>query len=125
VVDILGNDYTLGKMNYPDDIAGMLSLLTKRRGIGVNKSRQVEDLQDGVMTSFQQASHPKLTCNYCGKPGHASEMCYKKEEDERKSNNSGRSNRSSSSSQGWFSERPRSGVSGFQYMERSAWDQDY
>jgi hypothetical protein len=78
------------------------------------------------MTSFQQSSHPKLTCNYCGKPGHASEVCYKKEEDERKGNNSNRSNRSTGSSQGWFSENPRSGTSGFQYdMERSAWDQNY
>jgi hypothetical protein len=77
VVDDLGNDYTLGKMNYQDDIAGMLSLLTNRRATGGNKSRQVEDIQDRVMTSFQQTSHPKITCNYCGKPGHASEVCYK------------------------------------------------
>jgi hypothetical protein len=59
----------------------------------------------------------------------ASELCYKKEEDERKANNSNRSNRSTGSggsSQGWFSKNPRSGMSGFQYdMERSAWDQDY
>jgi hypothetical protein len=105
VVDDLGNDFTLGKANYPEDIAGMLHLLTNRRGIGGNKSRQVEDLQDGVATSFQQASHPKLKCNYCGKPGHASEFCYKRQQDESKKN--------SSSSKGWFSEKPRSGVSSF------------
>jgi hypothetical protein len=79
VVNDLGNDFTLGKPNYPEDVAGMLNLLTNRRGIGGNKSRQVEDLQDGVATSFQQVSHPKLKCNYCGKPGHASEVCYKRQ----------------------------------------------
>jgi hypothetical protein len=44
VVDDLGNDFTLGKPNYPEDVASMLNLLTNRRGIGGNKSRQVEDL---------------------------------------------------------------------------------
>jgi hypothetical protein len=79
VVDDLGNDFTLGKPNYPEDVTGMLNLLTNWRGIGGNKTRQVEDLQDGVATSFQQTSHPKLKCNYCGKPGHVSEVCYKRQ----------------------------------------------
>jgi hypothetical protein len=115
VVDDLGNDYTLGKANYPNDVAGMLNLLTNRRGIGGNKSRQAEDLQDGVMTSFQQASHPKLKCNYCGKPGHASEVCYKRQCYEAKGDDK-------NSGKGWFDEKTRSGVTGFQYMEKSAWD---
>jgi hypothetical protein len=57
-----------------------------------------------------------------------SDTCYKRQEDEEcKANNlnSNRSNRSSGSNQGWFGENPRSGVSSFQHMERSAWDQEY
>jgi hypothetical protein len=49
----------------------------------------------------------------------------RQEDEERRSNDSGRSSRSNNSSQGWFSENPRSGMSSFQYMERSAWDQEY
>jgi hypothetical protein len=99
----------------------MLSLLTNRRGLKTQRAKQLEDIQDGVLASFQQ-NHPKMRCNYCGKRGHMTDTCYQRMDDEeRKSNNSSHSERSVSSAQGWFSESPRSGVSG---MERSAWDQE-
>jgi hypothetical protein len=102
----------------------MLNLLTNRRGIKTARSKQLEDIQDGVLTSFQQ-NHPKMRCNYCGRRGHMSDTCYQKMDDEEgKSNSSSRSERSTNSAQGWFSENPRSGVSGFQHLERRAWCQD-
>jgi hypothetical protein len=83
VIDDLGNDYSLGNINYPEDVSGMVSLLSNRRGLKTPKSRQLEDIQDGVMTSFHQAnSHPKLRCRYCGMKGHVSEVCYKRLEKE-------------------------------------------
>jgi hypothetical protein len=124
VINDLANDFGLGNINYPEDVTGMLNLLTNRRGIKTARAKQMEDIQDGVLTSFQQ-NHPKMRCNYCGKRGHMSDTCYKRMEDEEsKSNSSSRSERSSSSAQGWFSEKnPRSGVSGFQHLEKAAWYQ--
>jgi hypothetical protein len=126
VVDDLGNDFSLGNINYPDDVSGMLNLLINRRGLKNTRAKQLEDVQDGVMTSFQQNNHPKMKCNYCGRKGHMTDTCHKRQKDEERcSNDSGRSSRSNNSSQGWFSGNPRSGMSSFQYMERSAWDQEY
>jgi hypothetical protein len=124
VINDLANDFGLGNINYPEDVTGMLNLLTNRRGIKTARSKQMEDIQDGVLTSFQQ-NHPKMRCSYCGKRGHMSDTCYKRMDDEEsKSNSSSRSERSSSSAQGWFSEKnPRSGVSGFQHLEKAAWYQ--
>jgi hypothetical protein len=125
VIDDLANDYGLGNINYPEDVSSMLNLLTNRRGLKTNRAKQLEDIQDGVLTSFQQ-NHPNMRCNYCRGRGHMSDTCYKRlEDEERKANNSNRSSRSSGSSQGWFSENPRSGVNSFQHMERSAWDPEY
>jgi hypothetical protein len=65
VIDDLGNDFSLGNINYPEDVGAMLSLLTNRRGLKTARSKQIEDIQDGVLTSFQQSnSHPKLRCRY-------------------------------------------------------------
>jgi hypothetical protein len=121
VVDDLANDFGLGNINYPEDVSGMLNLLTNRRGIKTARSKQLEDIQDGVLASFQQ-NHPKMRCNYCDRRGHMSDTCYQKMDE---SNSSSRSERSTNSSQGWFSENPRSGVSGFQHLERRrAWCQE-
>jgi hypothetical protein len=121
VIDDLGNDFSLGNINYSEDVSGMVSLLTNRRGLKTAKSKQLEDIQDGVLTSFQQAnSHPKLRCRYCGMKGHVSEVCYKRLEDEEKKRNTGISN-----TQGWFDD-PDDGkdVSSFQYEEARAWFQE-
>jgi hypothetical protein len=123
-VDDLANNFGLGNINYPEDVSGMLNLLTNRRGIKTPRSKQLEDIQDGVLASFQQ-NHPRMRCNYCGKKGHMTDTCYQRMDDEEgKSNSSSRSERSTDSGRGWFRESPRSGVSGFQYMEKAAWSQE-
>jgi hypothetical protein len=120
----LGNDYGLGNVNYPEDVSAMLSLLTNRRGLKTARSKQLEDIQDGVLTSFQQMSHPKLRCHYCKQKGHVSEVCHKRLDDEEKKRNAG-SNIGTSNTQGWFDD-PDDGkdVSSFQYEEARAWFQD-
>jgi hypothetical protein len=123
VINDLANDVGLGNINYPEDVSSMLNLLTNRRGIKTARSKQLEDIQDGVLASFQQ-NHPKMRCNYCGKRGHMSDTCYQKMDDEERKSNSSRSEQSTNSTQGWFSETPRSGVNSFQYMERAAWSQE-
>jgi hypothetical protein len=125
VIDDLGNDFSLGNINYPEDVSGMVSLLTNRRGLKTARSKQLEDIQDGVLTSFQQAqSHPKLRCRYCGMKGHVTEVCYKRLDDEEKKRNTG-SRVQTSNTQGWFDD-PEDGkdVSSFQYEEARAWFQD-
>jgi hypothetical protein len=94
----------------------MLSLLTNWRGLKTARSKQLEDIQDGVLTRFQQASsHPKLRCRYCGMKGHVSEVCYKRLDDEEKKRIAGNSV-GTSNTQGWFDD-PDDGkdVSSFQY----------
>jgi hypothetical protein len=124
VIDDLGNEFQFGKINYPEDVSGMSQLLTNRRGVKTPRAKQIEEIQDGVYTSFQQTkSHPKLVCRYCGGKGHVSEVCYKRIADEAKKNNS--SGGSTSNTQGWFDDVDDDGnVSSFQYMESSAWVQD-
>jgi hypothetical protein len=125
VIDDLGNDFSLGIINYPEDVSRMVSLLTNRRGLKTARSKQLEDIQDGVLTSFQQAnSHPKLRCCYCGRQGHVSEVCYKRLDNEEKKRNAGNSV-GTSNTQGWFND-PDDGkdVSSFQYEEACAWFQD-
>jgi hypothetical protein len=113
-------------VNYPEDVSGMLNLLTNRRGLKTNRAKRLEDIQDGILTSFQQ-NHSNMRCTYCRGCSHMSDTCYKRQEgEERKANKSNHSSQSSGSSKGWFSENPKSaGVSSFQYMERPIWDQNY
>jgi hypothetical protein len=122
VVDDLGNEFQFGKINYPDDVTGMTQLLTNRRGVKTPSAKQIEEIQDGVYTSFQQAnSHPKLVCNYCGMKGHASEACYKRIADEAAKNKNSNGG-STSNTQGWFDDVEDSGeVTSFQYEEARAW----
>jgi hypothetical protein len=72
VIDDVGNEFQFGKINYPEDVSGMSQLLTNRRGVKTPRAKQIEEIQDGVYTSFQQAkSHPKLVCvdRYRSYPG--------------------------------------------------------
>jgi hypothetical protein len=138
VIDDLGNDFQLGKVAYPEDVMDMTQLLVNRRGINTNKAKQIEEMQDGVFTSFhQQNSHPKLVCRYCKNKGHVSEVCQKRIADEEAARNNNSNNNSNSNSnsnsgghtntQGWFDEvnpSSRDGVNSFQYMERYAWNQE-
>jgi hypothetical protein len=96
-------------------------LLTNQRGVKTPRAKQIEEIQDGVYNSFQQAkSHPKLVCRYCGVKGHTSEVCYKRIADEAAKNNSN-SGGSTSNTQGWFDDVEDDGdVSSFQYMETCA-----
>jgi hypothetical protein len=125
VIDDLGNEFQFGKINYPEDVNGMSQLLTNRRGVKTPKAKQIEEIQDGVYTSFQQQamSHPKLVCRYCKKRGHTSDVCYKRMADEAAKNNSSSSG-SNSHTQGWFDDTDDGGdVTSFQYMEQAAWGQ--
>jgi hypothetical protein len=68
-VDDLNNDFLLGTVSFPDDVPGMMTLLSNRRGGGKKENKYVNALKDGmVATSFMQQE--KRTCFCCGKPGH-------------------------------------------------------
>jgi hypothetical protein len=118
----------------PEEIyqpTNMTQLLTNRRGINTNRAKQIEEIQDGVYTSFQQNSHPRLRCYYCGKQGHTTEVCEKKLEDKEKAAQeraaqAGSTSGGHTNTQGWFDEvnpYPSEGVSSFQY-ERATWGQE-
>lgn len=84
VIDELNNDFLLGKVNYPSDTSGMLTLLTNRRGNG-GTSQQEQALRDGESegTSLHQAEedhpdqheHPEVKCYNCNKMGHYAGSC--------------------------------------------------
>jgi hypothetical protein len=130
VIDDLANEFTLGKVSYPEDVAGMLNLLVNRRGLGGGKAKQVEDLQDGVLTSFQQGQ-VRVRCNYCGKRGHASETCYDRIDDEERKMKEWRqkegddSRNSDSSGPGWFSTPPHTPVrKRYSNHQTNPWSED-
>jgi hypothetical protein len=113
VIDDLGNDFGLGNNNYPADAPSMLNLLSNRRGLKTLKSKQIEDLQDGVKgaTSFHQTKYPKN--NQQKANSKAKEYGLKKADSESDSDESAPS--------GWFSEKKKNKqVTSFQY-EQSAW----
>ena len=134
VIDELANAYSLGNNNYPKDIAGVISMLSDRRGNG-GGSDKVDELKDGIVTSFTQVGKQKK-CFKCGKRGHMSFECKKKNGSEGKtsfgknenpwkkeeSDSDGESSKSSKGGkEGWFKEKKK-GVSGFQYaMETGPW----
>jgi Zinc knuckle len=76
VLDDLNNDFVLGTVNYPEDIAGMMTLLSNRRGGGVS-DRKLDAIRDGASeSSFAQYSE-KLKCWKCGETGHTKRNCTK------------------------------------------------
>jgi hypothetical protein len=106
----------LGKVAYPEDVMDMTQLLTNRRGINTNRSKQIEEIQDGVLTSFhQQGQQPSVKCSYCNRQGHVKETCRKRIADEAHAANT--TGISTTNTQGWFDDvnpAPRGGVSSFQ-----------
>jgi hypothetical protein len=78
-IDELANAFTLGNNNYPKDIPEMVSMLSNRRGGTTNK--QIDELKDGVLTSFHQTNK---VCDYCGKPGHFVRKCRQMHKDKKK-----------------------------------------
>ena len=88
------------------------------------KARQQEDVQDGVLTSFQQ-NHPRMKCNYCGNRGHMEDTCQKRLAHLEEKTKSSSSNSKGSNPKGWFPvddsrKSNKKGVSGFQFS-KSAW----
>lgn len=134
LTDELANRFTEGKDEYPVDVAEAVKRLSERRGINTARARRMEDVQDGVLTSFQQGTF--IRCGYCGSRGHKEDTCQKKRRDESskqstsfgkgqgnpwKSKGSGES----SGKEGWFKDvrkETKRGVSGFQVdLEKKAW----
>ncbi|KAL7568097.1 hypothetical protein ACA910_020811 [Epithemia clementina (nom. ined.)] len=82
-VDDLNNDFLLGTVHYPDDVTGMMTLLSNRRGDG--RGQHIDDLRDGTITetSFaQKANMRKIKCYNCGKPGHVASQCQEKSDND-------------------------------------------
>jgi hypothetical protein len=115
VIDDLTNDHQLGKNSYPEDVPGMLQLLTNRRGIRQGKAKQIEDMQDGVsVTSFHQTRYPKNNKEVASS---------KAKEYGLKSQPKAESDSDESGPSGWLSEKKKpKQVTSFQY-EQSAWFQ--
>lgn len=120
VLDDLSNDYVLGTVSYPEDVAGMMTLLSNRRGGGASDKR-LDAIRDGAPeVSFSQYT---VTCYKCGKTGHTRKNCKSKkkreEESESEAETSGsddeRSNYSSRSrrSQRSASQRNRNASAGW------------
>jgi hypothetical protein len=75
VIDELANDHNLGNDNYPKDAASMVSMLSNHRGIVSTK--KVDEMKDGIYTSFSQTGS-NIRCSYCHKKGHHVSECERK-----------------------------------------------
>ena len=80
-LDELNNDFLLGKINYPEDVAGMIKILTNRKGDGGSKVQDA--LKDGM--TFTQSG--KSRCENCKRFGHKTEKCWQKKKDDQKKGN--------------------------------------
>ncbi|KAL7576381.1 hypothetical protein ACA910_018190 [Epithemia clementina (nom. ined.)] len=106
-MDDLNNDFLLGTVHYPDDVTGMMTLLSNRRCDGCRQ--HIDDLRDGSITetSFaQKANMRKIKSYNCGKPGHVASQCQEKSDnDDSDSGGSEQSNDTSTQSRkgrrGW------------------------
>jgi len=103
-VSDLNNDFLLGAVSYPEDVGGMMTLLSNRRGD--HGSRKVEDaLKDGdddssvYSASFAQGKGRFCYC--CGDPEHTAPNCPE---------------RMSTPKEEWFI-RKRKGVRGVQHYQ--------
>ena len=74
VVNDLNNDFILGKVTYPADTSGMLTLLSNRRGDG-GTSQQEQALRDGLESEGASFLQSGARCYACGKPGHIARDC--------------------------------------------------
>jgi hypothetical protein len=126
VIDDLNNDFIVGKISYPEDVPGMLNLLTHRRGAGGNK--RVDAIRDGVTgASFAQSSgkgkgKKAFVCYICGEEGHKAYWCPTKKN--KKSNRDDDSVGSDNNPKNWKGTR-RVGWNGFQDFheaEKRAWN---
>jgi len=79
-VEALNNDYLLGNISYPEDVPGMLTLLSNRRD-GNSDSKYEEAQKDGALTmmSFVQKGK-QVVCYCCGNKGHTSKNCTKNQQ---------------------------------------------
>jgi len=77
VLDDLNNDFLTGNVSYPEDVPGMLALLSNRRGGGAS-SKKMDAIKDGAFNAgFSQVNK----CYKCGKRGHIAKFCRAKSED--------------------------------------------
>ena len=72
VINELNNDFVAGRVNYPEDVAGMINLLTNRRGKGDGKAKREEAIKDGIAMEFVQWK--PIECWNCGGP-HMARNC--------------------------------------------------
>jgi len=74
VVNDLNNDFILGKVSYPADTSGMLTLLSNRRGNG-GTSKQEQALRDGLESQGTAFFQNGPRCYACGELGHVAHDC--------------------------------------------------
>ena len=78
-LDDLNNDFLLGNVNYPEDVAGMIKLLTNRKGEG-GGNRVQDAIKDGVVLT--QTDMSKVKCHNCKRYGHYARNCRKPKQEE-------------------------------------------
>jgi Zinc knuckle len=77
VLDDLNNDFLTGVVSYPEDVPGMVALLSNRRGGGAS-NKKMDAIRDGAFSvGFSQMDRK---CYKCGKKGHIAKFCKEKEE---------------------------------------------
>ena len=86
VIDELHNDFGKGKkVNYPGDIAGVVTMLSNRRG--TKDGSNADDIKDGIVTSFAQGAEEHghgPRCYKCQEYGHFARDCPLKKKNQKK-----------------------------------------
>jgi hypothetical protein len=72
----LANNHNLGNDNYPKDAASMVSMLSNRRG--TVSTNAIDEMKDGIYTSFISQTGTGTKCSYCHKKGHHVSECERK-----------------------------------------------